>query len=158
MLITELKSKETIEALESGKVFIINCHGCKEIRFPEKEAEALQQEMMASGKVMGSITTDYICNQENLELRLEKHLADIRRTREELREVFGRYVREDADIDPDKVDAYFYDFSRAVDFPYPVPSSEGMNCQIEFMQPGNTVQVPVNFVKRITVRREELYD
>lgn len=89
---------------------------------------------------------------------LKKHLADIRRTREELREVFGRYVVENADIDPNKVDAYLYDFSRAVDFPYPVPYSEGMKCQIEFMQPGNTVQVPVNFVKRITVRREELYD
>ena len=56
------------------------------------------------------------------------------------------------------MDAYLYDFSRAVDFPYPVPYSEGMKCQIEFMQPGSTVQVPVNFVKRITVRREELYD
>lgn len=89
---------------------------------------------------------------------LNKHLADIRRTREELREVFGRYVSDHADIDPDKVDAYLYDFSRAVDFPYPVPYSEGMKCQIEFMQPGSTVQVPVNFVKRITVRREELYD
>ena len=89
---------------------------------------------------------------------LEKHLGDIRRIREELREVFGRYVCENADIDPNKVDAYLYDFSRAVDFPYPVPYSEGMKCQIEFMQPGNTVQVPVNFVKRITVRREELYD
>ena len=33
MLITELKAKETIESLASGKVFIINCHGCREIRF-----------------------------------------------------------------------------------------------------------------------------
>ena len=39
MLITELKAKETIESLASGKVFIINCHGCREIRFPEKEAD-----------------------------------------------------------------------------------------------------------------------
>lgn len=89
---------------------------------------------------------------------LKKHLADICRTREELREIFGRYISEHADIDPNKVDAYLYDFTRAVDFPYPMPYSEGMKCQIEFMQPGNTVQVPVNFVKRITVRREELYD
>ena len=89
---------------------------------------------------------------------LKKHLADIRRTREELWEVFGRYVSEQADIDPNKVDAYLYDFSRPVDFPYPVPYSEGMKCQIEFMQPGNHVQVPVDFVKRVTVRREELYD
>ena len=39
MLITEMKSKETITSLISGKVFIINCHGCKEVRFPEKEAK-----------------------------------------------------------------------------------------------------------------------
>ena len=77
MLITELKAKETLHSLVNGKVFIINCHGCKEIRFPEKEAEAFQQELAASGNVTGVITTDYICNPENLALRLEKHAARI---------------------------------------------------------------------------------
>lgn len=88
----------------------------------------------------------------------EKHLADIKRTREELREIFGSYVPERAVVDSEKVDIYPYDFDRPVDFAYPIPYSDGMKCQIEFMQPGNTVQVPVNFVKRIAVRREELYD
>ena len=77
MLITELKAKETILSLESGKVFIINCHGCKEIRFPEKEAEELQKELADAGKVTGVITTDYICNPENLKIRLEKYQAAI---------------------------------------------------------------------------------
>ena len=77
MLITELKAKETIESLASGKVFIINCHGCREIRFPEKEADALQKELVEAGKVTGILTTDYICNAENLKLRLEKHAAAI---------------------------------------------------------------------------------
>ena len=77
MLITELKAKETIESLASGKVFIINCHGCREIRFPEKEADALQKELTDAGKVTGIITTDYICNPENLKLRLNKHAAAI---------------------------------------------------------------------------------
>ena len=77
MLITELKAKETILSLASGKVFIINCHGCREIRFPEKEADELQKELMEAGKVTGIITTDYICNPENLKLRLEKHAAAI---------------------------------------------------------------------------------
>jgi len=77
MLITELKAKETIAQLASGKVFIINCHGCKEIRFPEKEAEELQKELTAEGKVTGIVTTDYICNVENLQLRLEKHAEQI---------------------------------------------------------------------------------
>ena len=45
MLITELKSKETILSMAEGKVFIINCHGCKEIYFPEHEADELIKEL-----------------------------------------------------------------------------------------------------------------
>ena len=77
MLITELKSKETILSLIKGKVFIINCHGCREICFPEHEADALQKELAESGIVTGIITTDYICNPENMKLRLSKHAAAI---------------------------------------------------------------------------------
>ena len=70
MLITELKAKETILSLVSGKVFIINCHGCREIHFPEHEADELQKELAAAGNVTGILTTDYICNTDNLKLRL----------------------------------------------------------------------------------------
>ena len=73
MLITELKAKDSILSQVSGKVFILNCHGCKEIHFPEQEAEAFQAELKASGMVTGSLTTDYICNVENLTLRLSYH-------------------------------------------------------------------------------------
>lgn len=73
MLITQLKEKEVIASLVEGKVFIVNCQGCKEVRFPEKEAIELQKEMMAEGKVTGIITTDYICNPDNMKLRLEKY-------------------------------------------------------------------------------------
>ena len=78
MLITELKEKEAILSLADGKnVFIINCHGCREVYFPLEEAEALQKEMESAGRVTGSITTDYICNPENMKLRLEKNMAKI---------------------------------------------------------------------------------
>lgn len=77
MLITQLKSKETLASLAEGKVFIINCHGCKEVHFPEMEAVELQKEWMNEGKVTGILTTDYICNPENLKLRLEKHMSAI---------------------------------------------------------------------------------
>ena len=70
MLMTQMKSKETLESLISGKVFIINCHGCKEVGFPEEEAAAFQKELQDKGVVTGVLTTDYVCNQENLELRL----------------------------------------------------------------------------------------
>ena len=77
MLITKLKGKEAIDALVTGKVFIINCHGCKEVSFPEEEAKALQKEMTETGKVTGILTTDYICNPENMKLRLEMHRKEI---------------------------------------------------------------------------------
>ena len=77
MLITELKAKDAILSLASGKVFIINCHGCREIRFPEKEADELQKELADAGKVTGILTTDYICNPENMKLRLSFHTAEI---------------------------------------------------------------------------------
>jgi electron transport complex protein RnfC len=78
MLITQLKDKETIVSLADGKkVFIINCHGCKEVHFPEREAKELQAELSADGNVTGIITTDYICNPDNMKLRLEAHKSEI---------------------------------------------------------------------------------
>ena len=77
MLITQLKPKETIVSLVEGKVFIINCQGCKEVSFPEKEAAEIQKELVAAGNVTGIITTDYICNPENMELRLQKYKSEI---------------------------------------------------------------------------------
>ena len=77
MLITKLKARDTILSYVTGKVFIINCHGCREIYFPEHEADALQKELADAGKVTGIFTTDYICNPENLKLRLEKHMGAI---------------------------------------------------------------------------------
>ena len=75
MLITQLKSKETLGSLISGKVFLIICHGCKEVSFPEAEAAELQKELLEAGKLTGVLTTDYICNVENLQARLERRRA-----------------------------------------------------------------------------------
>ena len=75
MLITELKNKEVLCSHLKGKIFILVCHGCKEIHFPEKEADALIHDLTAAGNVTGTLITDYICNEENLKLRLEKHAS-----------------------------------------------------------------------------------
>ena len=77
MLITELKSKETLLEQLKGKVFVLNCHGCREIRFPEHEADAFQAELTAEGRVTGIFTTEYICNDENLAVILKPHAAAI---------------------------------------------------------------------------------
>ena len=67
MLITQLKDKDVIASLAKGKVFLLCCHGCKEVSFPEHEVEALSKELELTGKKV----TDYICNPENLKVRLE---------------------------------------------------------------------------------------
>ena len=77
MLITELKNKDVIKSQLQDKVFVLVCHGCKEIKFPEHEAEELIKELVDAGIITGSLTTDYICNEENLKLRLQKHAAEI---------------------------------------------------------------------------------
>ena len=102
MLITKLKSKEALGSLLTGKVFIINCHGCKEVSFPEAEAEAFEKELLAAGKVTGVLTTDYICNTENLELRLERRKAMIEEADTILVLSCGVGVQTVADRFPDK--------------------------------------------------------
>ncbi len=74
MLMTELKSKETIVSLVAGKkVFLMNCFGCKEVAFPEHQIEELQKELteMEGVTVTGILTRDYLCNPEYLATRLE---------------------------------------------------------------------------------------
>ena len=71
MLITELKNKDVIAASLRGKVFALVCHGCKEIRFPEKEADALLAELKDC--LTGVFVADYICNEDTIKLRLEKY-------------------------------------------------------------------------------------
>ena len=70
MLVTKLKDKDTVRSLIAGKAFIINYHGCKEVGFPEKEADEFQKELAAEGKVTGVLTMDYICNPDNIALNL----------------------------------------------------------------------------------------
>ena len=72
MLITKLKAKETIMALLPAKVFVLLCKGCGEICFPEQEANELLGELLAADRLTGTLATDYICNPENLEARLER--------------------------------------------------------------------------------------
>ena len=77
MLITELKNTDIIKSQLKGKVFVLVCHGCKEIHFPEQEADALIRNLNDAGIVTGTLVTDYICNEENLALSLKKHTADL---------------------------------------------------------------------------------
>ena len=77
MLMTKLKSKDEILSLTSGSFFVINCHGCKEVGFPEEEAKALEKALMEVGRLAGTITTDYVCNPTELTLRQKSCLGII---------------------------------------------------------------------------------
>ena len=79
MLITQLKAKDAIESLVKANTVVINCHGCKDVYFPEHEAIALQKELSAGGNAVQIITTDYICNPEHQSLQLEKHRDKIQK-------------------------------------------------------------------------------
>lgn len=87
----------------------------------------------------------------------KKHILDVRRARENMMEVFGQFISGKCAFDQ-RVEAYDYDFDRAVDYSYPIPFGEKLRQQVEFMQAGNYVAIPVDFVKRVTLRREELFD
>ena len=77
MLMTKLKSKDEILSLTSGSFFVINCHGCKEVGFPEEDAKALETALMEADRLAGTITTDYVCNPTELTLRLKSCLGTI---------------------------------------------------------------------------------
>ena len=63
--------------LDGKKIFVINCHGCKEVSFPEAEANEFQAELKNSGRLTGVFTTDYICNPENMKRRLGYYAKEI---------------------------------------------------------------------------------
>ena len=67
-------------------------------------------------------------------------------------------VRDESCVDERLTGAYENDFSRPVDFEYPLPFIDGDRRQIEFLQAGNQITIPANFVRRVTVGLEELYD
>ena len=71
MLITELKPKDEILSLTYGKTAIISCEGCKEVRFPAAEAAEIFKEMLDGGAAAIAVATDYICDPDNLRLRLQ---------------------------------------------------------------------------------------
>lgn len=87
-----------------------------------------------------------------------KHIIDIETAKAESRDIFGHYMVEKMDIDTSCMLEYDYNYEKPVEYEYPIPYTEGRVKQIEFMRSGNRVNVPVNFVKNITVRREEIYD
>ena len=77
MLITDLKPMDDILSLVNGKTVMISCVGCKEVYFPEKESAEMQKSISENGNTLAAVTTDYICNPDNLKLQLQKYIDDV---------------------------------------------------------------------------------
>ena len=91
------------------------------------------------------------------ERTLQKHLLDIRQARTDMEGVFGM-LRKGSRVNLGKVEPYEYDFTRKADYEYPLPFNKTMARNIAFMQPGYEVEIPLDFIRSILLRREELYD
>jgi hypothetical protein len=87
---------------------------------------------------------------------LKKHISDIQRKIDGINDLFA----DCADLrrlGNDDIRPYNFDFSQPVDYVYDIPY-EDTNSEVEFIRKDNRVLVPIDYVKSITLTREELYD
>lgn len=88
---------------------------------------------------------------------LDNHRRMITERIAEVNELFSRYIeRNDSEVIA-TVQPYNYDFTRLDGYNYEMPYNE-VEKRVEFMQTGNFITVPVDYLKLISVTREELYD
>lgn len=71
-------------------------------------------------------------------------------------EMFAKYV-DFSRIHIKQCDPYDYDFTVLREYEYEMPCVQ-MKQRIEYLQPGNEITVPVDYVESIKLVREELYD
>jgi hypothetical protein len=88
---------------------------------------------------------------------LANHKAVIEEKIKEVNELFSGYIdTESLDIS-NEAEPYEYDFTLYRDYDYYMPySSSGKT--VDYMQSGNEIFIPVDYVESITLIREELYD
>lgn len=77
MLITQLKETEGVLAQVRGKVFAIHCYGCREVSGFSEEETPVDEALTHENRITGRIVAEYICNPENLLLRLEKYATQL---------------------------------------------------------------------------------
>ncbi|MBO5934609.1 MAG: hypothetical protein J6Q94_03875 [Clostridia bacterium] len=93
---------------------------------------------------------------ETIEERiLHKHLMDIDEVRNHNRLIFREYEFVDMG---NSYNPYVFDFTKPESYNYDFPYSEIADRRIVFIQNGNKIVVPIDFIKEITITREELYD
>lgn len=87
---------------------------------------------------------------------LDYHKKQIEDKVKDVHEMFSRYVNYD-NMYLEESEPYDYDFTVLREYEFRMPDYDAEKT-IEFMQAGNFVKVPVNFIETVTITREELYD
>ena len=113
--------------------------------------------VMRGNSVINTITET--STKESISVRiLNKHLVDISNTISNCEYVFSD-VLENVDYDLYKdVEPFAYNFSRITDYDYPLPFDSFKNSKTMYFILDNEVVLPVNYVKSITVQREDWYE
>ena len=71
--------------------------------------------------------------------------------------MFSTYIDSDDIRLTYEAEPYNYDFTVLKDYEYDIPYSE-VRKDINFLQEGNKIVIPVDYVESVTLTREELYD
>lgn len=87
----------------------------------------------------------------------QKHILDIKNLRSECGLTFSQFLMGGKERNPDAV-PYLYDFRKGVNYRYPIITGEAKSRRVEYLQKGNMAELPVDFISRVELRREELYD
>jgi len=88
---------------------------------------------------------------------LANHKRIITQKINEVNELFSTYINSDELRLTYDVEPYDFDFTLMRDYEYEMPYAE-VRKDIDYMQQGNKVVIPVDYVESITLTREELYD
>lgn len=87
---------------------------------------------------------------------MKKHVLDIQGRIESVNEIYAGSVDVDF-LNENEIEPYDYDFTKSVDYVYDVPYTDVENT-VDFILRGNEITVPVDYIKSVTLTREELYD
>ena len=85
---------------------------------------------------------------------MTNHLLEIEHRIDDVARLFSA---KQSDISGAPEEPYDYDYSVLADYDYPVPFAAS-ETEIEYIQSGNTVSLPVDYLKSIILEREELYE
>lgn len=86
-----------------------------------------------------------------------KHIVDICELRAQWGLTFSQFLQAGQERDVD-AQPFGFDFKRTLTYRYPITGGQLHSSRVEFLQKDNYIELPVDYIRRVTLRREELYD